>query len=127
MKGIAMRFAELSDEQWEFIKPHIPPQPIVGRKRADDRKTINGILYVLNTGCRWHDMPRRYGAYQTAWRRLKRWSREGVWNRILAIAQEHAYAIGKLNLEIVAVDSTLIDSKKVASQQGTTAISDAKE
>jgi len=44
MKGIAMRFAELSDEQWEFIKPHIPPQPIVGRKRADDRKTINGIL-----------------------------------------------------------------------------------
>jgi len=44
MKGIAMRFAELSDEQWEFIKPHIPPQPIVGRRRADDRKTINGIL-----------------------------------------------------------------------------------
>ena len=121
-----MRFAELSDEQWEFIKPHIPPQPIVGRKRADDRKTINGILYVLNTGCRWHDMPRRYGAYQTAWRRLKRWSREGVWNKILAAAQERAYAIGKFDLEIVAVDSTLIDSKKVGIQQSTTVISDKK-
>jgi transposase len=47
-----MRFAELTDKQWEFIKPHLPPQPIVGRKRADDRRTINGILYVLNTGCR---------------------------------------------------------------------------
>ena len=35
-----MRFAELSDEQWDFIKPHIPPQPIVGRKRADDRTHI---------------------------------------------------------------------------------------
>jgi transposase len=122
-----MRFAELSDEQWEFIKPCIPPQPIVGRKRADDRKTINGILYVLNTGCLWHDMPRRYGAYQTAWRRLKWWSREGVWNKILSAAQERAYAIGKLNLEIVAVDSTLIDSKKVANPQSITAISDAKE
>jgi transposase len=121
-----MRFAELSDEQWEFIKPHIPPQPIVGRKRADDRKTINGILYVLNTGCRWHDMPRRYGAYQTAWRRLKRWSREVVWNKILAAAQEHAYAIVKFDLEIVAVDSTLIDSKKVGFQQSTTVISDEK-
>jgi len=122
-----MRFAELSDEQWEFIKPYIPPQPIVGRKRADDRKTINGILYVLNTGCRWHDMPRRYGSYQTAWRRLKWWSKIGVWNRILVAAQERAYAIGRLNLEIVAVDSTLIDSKKVANQQSTTDISDVKE
>ena len=40
-----MQFTELNEEQWQFIKPHIPPQPIVGRKRADDRKTINGILY----------------------------------------------------------------------------------
>ena len=121
-----MRFAELTDKQWEFIKPHLPPQPIVGRKRADDRRTINGILYVLNTGCRWHDMPRRYGAYQTAWRRLKWWSKEGVWNKILAAAQENAYAIGKLSLDVVAVDSTLIDSKKAASQRDTTDTNGAK-
>ncbi len=121
-----MKFAELSDKQWEFIKPHIPPQPDVGRKRADDRRTVNGILYVLNTGCRWRDMPRRYVAYQTAWRRLKLWSTVGVWNKILAAAQEHAYAIDKLSLEVIAFDSTLIDSKKVANRQDTTGISDAK-
>lgn len=122
-----MIFTELSDDQWEFIKTEIPPQPIVGRKRADDRKIINGILYVLNTGCHWHDMPRCYGSYKTAWRRLKWWSREGFWSKILAKAQEHAYAIGKLDLEIVAADSTLIDSKKVANPQSITATSDAKE
>lgn len=122
-----MKFAELSEEQWEFIKPHLPQQPIVGRKRADDRKTINGILYVLITGCRWHDMPRCYGAYQTAWRRLNRWSNESVWIRILALAQEKAYSMGKLNLETIAVDSTLIDSKKVVSLQDTTDISVARE
>jgi transposase len=122
-----MKFAELSDEQWEFIKPHLPPQPIVGRKRADDRKTINGIMFVLITGCCWHDMPRCYGAYQTAWRRLKRWSIEGVWNRIFALAQKKAYSMGRLNLETVAVDSTLIDSKKVASLQDTMDISVARE
>ncbi len=126
-EGVAMQFAELSDEQWEFIKPHVPPQPIVGRKRADDRKTINGILYVLITGCRWHDMPQLYGSYQTAWRRLKWWSREGIWNKILVAAQEHAYSIGKLDLEIIAVDSTLIDSKKAANLQDTTATRDARE
>lgn len=57
-------------------------------------------------------MPRCYGAYQTAWQRFKRWSKEGVWNRVLATSQEQAYAIGKLSLETVAVDSTLIEFKK---------------
>jgi len=32
---------------------------------------LNGILYVLTTGCRWMDMPLEYGSYKTAWRRLK--------------------------------------------------------
>jgi len=72
-------------------------------------------------------MPRCHGAYQTAWRRLKRWSKEGVWNSILAAAPEQAYVVGKLRLETVAVDSTVIDSKKVASLSGTTDISAARE
>lgn len=72
-------------------------------------------------------MPRCYGAYQTAWRRLKLWSKEDVWNNILAAAQEQAYAVSKLRLETVAVDGTLIDSKKVASPSGTTDTSYARE
>ncbi len=49
--------------------------------------------------------------------KTKRWSRKGVWNRILSAAQERAYTIGKLNLEIIAVDSTLVDSKEVANPE----------
>ncbi|ODV49428.1 MULTISPECIES: transposase [Methanohalophilus] len=37
-----MEFIELPDEQWKYIKQFLPPQPITGRKRADDRKVING-------------------------------------------------------------------------------------
>jgi transposase len=72
-----MEFRDISYEQWKFIKPRLPPQPITGRKRADDRKVINGILFVLITGCRWGDMPVIYGSRATAWRRLKWWV-EGV-------------------------------------------------
>jgi len=110
--GIAMEFKELTEEQWSFIKPLLPPQPIVGRKRADDRKTLNGILYVLVTGCRWRDMPRSYGAYQTVWRRHKSWSEEGIWRRILSALQEQMYELGRLDLNSVAIDSTLIESKR---------------
>ena len=90
----SMKFSELTEDQWEYIKCFLPPQPSVGRKRADDRRTINGILYVLDTGCKWEDMPRRYGSYVTAWRRLRRWSDEGVWFKILCIICDIAYSAG---------------------------------
>jgi transposase len=52
-----MKFKELSEAEGEFIKPYLPPPESTGRPRADDRKTINGILYVSITGCKWVDMP----------------------------------------------------------------------
>jgi len=48
-----MEFRELSDEQRQFIQPLLPPRACTGRPRADDRRTLNGILYVPVTGCRW--------------------------------------------------------------------------
>ncbi len=53
----------LTDEQWERIRPLLPPPARTGRPRADDRKVLNGILYVLRTGCAWKEMPQEYGAY----------------------------------------------------------------
>jgi hypothetical protein len=63
----------LTDMQWAFICPFLPPSAPTGRPRADDRRTIEGILYVLITGCRWQDLPCQYGAPTTVWRRLKCW------------------------------------------------------
>jgi transposase len=43
-----MGFRELSDEEWEIIRPLLPPRASVGRPRIDDRLIVNGILYVLD-------------------------------------------------------------------------------
>lgn len=107
--GMLMEFRELSDDQWKFIKPHLPPQPITGRKRADDRKVINGILFVLITGCRWGDMPAMYGSQATAWRRLKRWSEEGIWNEIMESLRDSAYQ--KVSSHWIQCVSTAVSSK----------------
>ncbi|MFI5424704.1 MAG: transposase [Nitrososphaerales archaeon] len=40
--------------------------------RADDRNCINGILYILMSGCRWMDIPTKYGSYKTVWERRKK-------------------------------------------------------
>jgi transposase len=48
-----VRFEELTDDQWKLLVPSIPLPAYTGRPRADDRNYINGILYVLMSGCRW--------------------------------------------------------------------------
>jgi transposase len=52
-----MEFRELSDSEWGVVRPFLPPTSRVGWPRADDRIVLNGILYVLTTGCRWMDIP----------------------------------------------------------------------
>ena len=88
------------------IKNFLPPKSRVVRPRADDMIVLNGILYVLSTGCRWMDMPLKYGSYKTAWRRLKKWSDEGVWDRIFkSLASMRRYGG-------VSVDSSTIEARE---------------
>jgi len=107
-----MEFRELSDKEWAFIKPLLPPKAKTGRPRVDDRMVLNGILYVLTTGCRWMDMPPKYGSYKTAWDRFSRWSKAGVWKRVLEALIAKGYSTGKLSLDRVAVDSTTVEARK---------------
>lgn len=78
----AMRSPRLSDEQWERLRSLLPPPAREGRPRADDRRTLGGILYVLRTGSRWQDLPRAYGSHVTCWRRFAEWQASGVWERV---------------------------------------------
>jgi transposase len=74
---------EITDQQWEVIKPLLPVKKTnMGRPLADPRRTLNGMLYVLKTGCPWADMPRKYGSPTTCWRRLQQWTEDGTWDRI---------------------------------------------
>ena len=67
-----------------------------------------------------------HGSYVTAGRRLKRWSEEGIWFKILCGICDTAYSIGKLSIDTVSVDSTLIDSKKAEISQITTVTREEK-
>ncbi len=111
-----MRFQELSDKQWGFISKHLPPPASTGRPRIDDRTTINGILYVLTTGCRWMDMPKRYGDDSTVHRRLKQWQQDGTWKKILDAARKTAYVSGVIDMKKASVDSTDVAAKKGAAR-----------
>ena len=74
---------ELSDLQWEKIKDFLPGRKEhVGRTASDNRLFVNGVLWVLRSGARWHDLPERYGKYKSVHKRFMRWANSGVWERV---------------------------------------------
>ena len=107
-----MRFQELTNKQWKIIEPHLPKPAHTGRPRSSDRTILNGIIYVLISGCRWSEMPKKYGDDSTANRRLNSWQQKGVWKKILKHAINSAHSSGKINLQNVSVDSSSVAAKK---------------
>ena len=107
-----MQFQELNDKQWNLIEPHIPKLARTGRPRNNNRRIINGIIYVLVSGCRWSEMPQKYGDDSTANRRLNSWQQKGIWRKILKCAIKSAHKSGKLNLQKISIDSSTVASKK---------------
>ena len=53
-----MQTSDLTDAQWERLRPLLPPQkPHPGRPAQDHRTVINGILWILRTGSPWRSLP----------------------------------------------------------------------
>ena len=104
----------LTARQWAVLQRLLPKQNLKkgGRPRANDRRTFNGILWVLRTGAQWSEMPRRYGSYTTAWRRLKTREEQGVWDTIWRKLLQVLSREDKLMLEVGMVDGTFASAKK---------------
>jgi len=100
---------ELTDEEWERLRPLLPAQkPATGRPAQNHRQVVNGILWVLRTGAPWRDLPERYGKWTTVYSRLQRWRKTGVWEHIWQEVQRQAQAEGHIEWEIQFLDGTIV-------------------
>lgn len=105
---------ELGDEQWELIAPLLPKHKRRGRPRAEDRRTLNGILWVLRSGARWKDLPPTYGSRSTCQRRLQEWQDQGVWERIRLQLLSTLDSQAKLDWSQAFLDGSFVPAKKGA-------------
>jgi transposase len=104
-----VRRHELTDEQFAKLAPLLPPErPATGRPNRDHRTVLNAILWRLKTGAPWRDLPERYGPWQTAYSRFRRWQQAGVWARALAALQAEGDAAGDLDWSLHFVDGTTV-------------------
>ena len=75
--------SDLTDAEWALIAPLIPPAKRGGRTRTVDvREVVNGILYVLSTGCQWRALPKDLPPRSTVFDYLDLWSWDGTLDRI---------------------------------------------
>jgi hypothetical protein len=75
----------LADAEWERVRVLLPPQkPGLGRPRRDDRQVLCGILWIMDTGSSWQDLPEEeFGPNSTVHGRYRKWLKEGLWSRIV--------------------------------------------
>ena len=74
---------DLTAEEWAEVEPLIPPAKPGGNKRTVNiREVVNGLMYILGSGCQWRDIPRDLPARSTIHDYLDRWSYDGTLDRI---------------------------------------------
>jgi transposase len=107
---------KLTDEYWLHIKPLMPPQSRLGRKREHDREVLNSIVYRLKTGCRYQDIPRtpEYAAPTTTFYWFKRWTEQDLFKRIWQTLLGLMESIGKINLRSGSMDGSFVPGKRGA-------------
>ena len=80
--------SDLSDAEWAIVEPMIPPARHGGRKRSVNvREVLNGIFYVLWTGCQWKALPKDLPPKSTVHDYLDLWNWDGTLERIHALDQ----------------------------------------
>ncbi len=74
--------SDLSDAQWALLDPLIPTAKPGGRPRAHaERELVDGIRYVLRTGCPWRYLPEGFPPWPTLYAYFRQWHEDGTWDR----------------------------------------------
>lgn len=102
-----MKRHALTDDQWALLAEFFPPH---ARKRGgqwrDDRLVLDGILWRLNTGAAWRDLPDRFGPWQTVYDRFSTLRRTGLLDRIVGRLQLRLNEAGLIDPELFCIDGT---------------------
>lgn len=88
---------------WARLAPHLPGKPSdPGRSAADNRLFMEAVLWMARAGAPWRDLPNGFGPWNPVFRRVRRWARTGVFERVFGVLG------GDPDVEYAMVDGTII-------------------
>lgn len=109
--------SDLTDGQWQVLRPLLPPPAKTGPKPLDRRWVLNAILYVVRTGCQWRQLPHDFPHWKSVYTVFWRWRRDGVWKRLNdALREQERRRVGKKATPTAAI----VDSQSIRTAEGGT-------
>lgn len=101
----------IPNDLWMEIEPILGQEKEAGtrgRPPVPFRIVLDGILYVLRTGCHWKMLPREYGSGSTCHRRFQQWVKEGVFEKIWVKLLERYDDIRGIKWKWLSLDSSTV-------------------
>ncbi len=114
---------ELTDAQWELLKPLVEPRTPQKRRgrpwRDTRRQVLEGVLWILRTGAQWAELPKdKFPPYQTCHRRFQQWVQSGILKGIFEALAADLHALGLLDVREAFIDGSFAPAKKGAPKSG---------
>jgi transposase len=96
---------DLTDPEWAIFGPLLPSERGRDcRPALDNRRFLDGMLWIARTGSPWRDLPPEYGKWNSVYRRFRRWSLTGVWDGLIQTLVEFGFSDDKHHM----IDSTIV-------------------
>lgn len=107
----------LTDREFVAIRHLLPKEHSGkrGRPWISHRTVIDGVLWILKTGSPWRDLPESFGKWQTIYARFRRWSDEGLWDRMYHTILKRVDRLEKIDRSLWCFDGSVIRAHRCAS------------
>jgi transposase len=109
----------LTDEQWESIADLFPAPAKTGRPPTNRRLVVDAILWVLQAGAPWRDLPEEeFGPWETVYGLFNAWNADGTLNKMLHRLQAACLDAGVIDSRLWCVDGTIVRAHRCAAGGG---------
>jgi putative transposase len=72
--------SDLTDQEWALIDPYVPKAKVRRRpEKYPKREILNGIFYVLRSGCAWRLLPHDFPSWESVYHYFRQWRKDGTW------------------------------------------------
>jgi putative transposase len=115
-KSQQIYLTDLNDTQWSKIRPYLPAEAATGRPREHGwRLILNGIFYILQSGCSWRMLPRDLPPWKTVYHYFRVWRLNGTWERLNRLLREKVrLKFGKKRQP----SASILDSQSIKTSEG---------